>query len=181
MASGAALAVEIPSAPRRLLHVGCGRRALPEELSDCDETRVDLDPSCNPDFIASMTDLRAVGEGYSAVYSSHALEHVDIRDALQALREFRRVLAPGGAAIVLVPDLEGVLPTLDVVYECEAGPITGMDMFYGHLASLRDSPYMAHRCGFIAQTLEAAMQAAGFERIKVTRTIGRSLIAVGFA
>lgn len=180
MASGAALAVEKPSAPRRLLHVGCGTRAAPEDFAELEEVRCDVDPGVNPHIVADMTDLRPAGEGYHAVYCSHALEHVAIDDAMRALREFRRVLVPGGAAIIIVPDLEGILPTAETVYVCDAGEITGLDMYYGFLPTLKSRPYMTHRCGFIARSLKDAMTAAGFERVATFRTAKHSLVGVGY-
>ena len=40
----------------------------------------------------------------AACYSEHFLEHLDADDARRFLRECRRVLAPGGACHVVVPD-----------------------------------------------------------------------------
>lgn len=41
----------------------------------------------------------------AAIYTSHMLEHLEPQDALAALREFHRVLEPGGTLRVSVPDL----------------------------------------------------------------------------
>jgi ubiquinone/menaquinone biosynthesis C-methylase UbiE len=49
-----------------------------------------------------ITDMALYEDGrFDMVFCSHVLEHV-IDDG-QALRELRRVLAPGGAAVLLVP------------------------------------------------------------------------------
>jgi predicted SAM-dependent methyltransferase len=63
---------------------------------------------------SSVTDLRMFETGsVSTVYTSHTLEHLPHNDlapenALEALKESRRVLKPGGELFVSVPDL----PTL---------------------------------------------------------------------
>jgi len=56
-------------------------------------------------YIAEATDLRDVpSEGYEVLLSSHTLEHV--ADPLRALREWMRILEPGGALCVIVPQRE---------------------------------------------------------------------------
>jgi hypothetical protein len=79
------------------------------------------------------------------------------------------VLNPGGFVLIIVPDLEGILPNGDVVYHCDSGPITGLDMYYGHAASTRASPWMQHKCGFTSETLEGALKNAGFPIIETKR------------
>lgn len=151
----------------RLLHAGCGGDPLPPWLGECIETRLDIDASHAPDIVASMTQMGEIGE-YDMVWCSHALEHLTAADAEKALTEFRRVLRPGGCAVVVVPDLEDVKPTEDVLYDSPAGPITGRDMYYGHSASL-GNPFMQHKNGFIASTLHDAMSRAGFATVEARR------------
>lgn len=160
-----------------MLHLGCGREHLPEWIPDQDEVRLDLDPATSPDVVASITDVGPIGP-FAIVYSAHVLEHVYPHETAQALRESRRVLHDGGYAIHVVPDLEGISATEDVVYESEAGPITGLDMIYGFRRMLSVRPYMAHKNGFTKATLEAALSEAGFSRVMVTRS-QFNLIGVG--
>jgi hypothetical protein len=96
-----------------------------------------------------------------------------------ALAEFLRVLRPGGIAIIFVPDLEDVKPTEEVLYESPAGPIAGLDIIYGHRASLKAHPFMAHHTGFIASTLAGALVIAGFANAKVERLSGYHLMGTG--
>jgi SAM-dependent methyltransferase len=156
------------SSPPRLLHVGCGDNPLPEWLSQYAETRLDIDPGCKPDVVASMTDLGEIG-GFDMLLCRHALEHLYPHDVEIALREFVRVLKPGGAAVVCVPDLQDVRPTEDVLFFASGGPITGVDMFFGFRPLLKERPHMAHHTGFVRETLEAAMRKAGFDRLVVER------------
>lgn len=103
-----------------LLHVGCGGDPLPLWLCHHAETRLDIDASCNPDIVGDMLDLGDIGE-FDIIFSQHNLEHVHQHEAGQALSEFRRVLKDGGAAIIFVPDCEGVLPTEDILFESPGG------------------------------------------------------------
>jgi len=161
-----------------LLHVGCGGEVLPSWLMDYEEIRLDIDASQCPDVVASMLDMGEIGP-FDAILCRHALEHVYPHEVGQALGEFKRVLKPGGYAVVFVPDLEGVAPTNEVLLESPSGPITGHDMIYGYGVALAHNPYMAHKCGFGKETLEAALENAGFSKAKTTRLGNYDLIGVG--
>lgn len=158
-----------------VLHVGCGNEPLPAWLAGHDETRLDIDPSCEPDIVANMTDLGDIGP-FDLVFSCHSLEHLAPHDVAEALGEFRRVLKPGGGAVIFVPDLEGVAANDDLLFESAAGPICGLDLFYGLRHALKERPYMAHRCGFVSATLGAALEAAGFAAVSTQRLADYNLM-----
>lgn len=125
-----------------------------------------------------MLDLGDIGP-FEAVFSSHCIEHLYPHEVEVALREFLRVLAPSGAVIILVPDLEDVRPTDDVLMGTPAGPVAGLDLIYGFRPALKTMPHMAHHTGFVASTLRVAMEHAGFERIETKRLLDYNLFAVG--
>jgi hypothetical protein len=51
-----------------------------------------------------------------------------------------------------------------------SGPITPLDMIFGHTASLaRGNQYMAHRTGFTARTLQQLLVEAGFVDVTLRR------------
>lgn len=142
------------------------------------ETRLDIDEIQCPDICASMLDMGDIGT-FDAVLCRHALEHVYPHEVEKALSEFMRVLNQGGYAMVFVPDLEGVEPTNKVLFEAPAGPITGRDLFYGYGVALTHNPYMAHKTGFVKETLEEAMKSAGFSNVKTARIGNYDLMGVG--
>lgn len=144
----------------RVLHAGCGLAPLPEWLPGR-ETRLDIDPAVSPDIVAPLTDLGDIGP-FDIAYCSHVLEHMPPHEIDQALRELHRVLKPGGFLVAVVPNLEGVPADLTVMYESPAGPITGLDMYYGMEKLVRENPYMAHKYGFVSSTLKAFLTRAGF-------------------
>lgn len=160
-----------------LLHVGCGSGLLPDWLN-YDETRADIDPECHPDVVANMTDLGEIGS-FDVVYSSHCLEHVYPHEVNKALSEFKRVLNDGGFVMVFVPDLEDIKANEDFLYESPAGPITGMDLIYGHRRQIEENNYMQHKTGFTKDTLTKALLSAGFEKVRVLRLEPYNLMGIG--
>lgn len=161
--------------PPRILHAGCGGAPLPDWMPGI-ETRLDIDPNMRPDIVASITDVGDIGP-FEAVLCSHCVEHLHPREVHTALSEFHRVLRSGGVAIIIVPDLEGILPTDDVVYESPSGPVTGHDMYYGHKSCV-ENVFMQHHSGFIAPRLQKACEDAGFANVATIRDSGHNLIAV---
>lgn len=167
-------------AVRRVLHVGCGP-ARPGRLPVCfktggwQEIRLDIDPGVRPDIIASITDLSLVESGsMDAVWSSHNVEHLNAHEVPQALAEFRRVLKPDGFALITLPDMRAVARYIaedrldQPLYQSPVGPITPLDIMFGHQASIaHGNHYMAHRTAFTATTLGQALVEAGFEEVRV--------------
>jgi SAM-dependent methyltransferase len=180
-------------AKKTVLHVGCGA-AKTEKLhrafrtSEWREVRLDIDPACQPDIVASMQDMGVVESGsVDAIYSSHNVEHLYPHEVVPVLREFHRVLKPEGLALVTLPDLQQVAEAIaqgkleDPLYESPAGPIAPLDILYGFRAALaRGNLYMAHRTGFTAQTLGRALLQAGFAQVTVQRDRRWNLWAIAF-
>jgi SAM-dependent methyltransferase len=151
---------------------------LPAYLEGCTETRVDIDPACNPDIVASITDLGEIGQ-FDIVLCSHTLEHVYHHEVPIALSEFRRVLVDGGHAVILVPDLEDVKPTNEIIGEAPGLRITGLDLIYGLSSCVAQSPHWAHKTGFTRQTLRDALANAGFGQITIKRIPYYNLLGTG--
>lgn len=169
---------------RRVLHIGCGGRE-PERLfpafADWHEVTLDIDPRCQPDIVASMIDMGAVETAsFDAIWCCHSLEHLEHYQIAPALAEFRRVLRPGGFALIAVPDLQCAAEAIlsgkieDPLYVSPAGPIAALDLVYGFRPSLKDGrSSMAHRTGFVAATLARHLQQAQFAETVVVRYPGR--------
>lgn len=188
------LIAEAPPAIRTVLHVGCGMadpRKLPPAFFAPDawrEVRLDIDPGVAPDIVATITDMRAVDSAsVDAVWSAHNLEHLFAHEVPLALAEFRRVLRPEGFALVTVPDLQRAAELVaqdrlaDPAYVSPAGPIAPLDMLFGHGAAIAaGNHFMAHRTGFTARTLEAALCGAGFGAVRVVRDESFALWATAF-
>lgn len=166
---------------KRVLHAGCGGSPLPDYFPERDvlEVRLDIDPEMKPDIVASLTAMGDIGE-FDAIFCSHCVEHLYPHDVPKALAEFVRVLKPGGYAMVIVPDLEGLEVSDRVLYTCLGGlEVTAFDLFYGHRRLIEGHPFMAHHSGFTAKLLDGAMRDAGFSPVNAKRVGDFNLIAVG--
>lgn len=163
-----------------LLHVGCGRKSIqhtPFAAAGWREIRLDIDPSVQPDVQASMLAMSPISTGsIDALFSSHNLEHLEAHQVGQALAEFHRVLRPDGFCLMACPDLQALGQALSTdqlltpLYESPAGPITALDILYGHRASLAAGHrHMAHRCGFTASSLRQQLAEAQFAHVATGR------------
>jgi len=70
---------------------------------------------------------------------------------------------------VTCPDLQSVCQLIaedkltDAAYQSPAGPITPLDILYGHRPALaQGNHYMAHRCGFTQKVLIGTLRGSGF-------------------
>lgn len=160
---------------KTLLHVGCGAKTRQHttpafRAEGWREIRLDIDPAVHPDIVGTMTDMAGVANAsVDALFSSHNIEHLYPHEVPVALREFRRVLKPTGFVVLTCPDLQSICAEVaadrltHVAYQSPAGPITPLDMMYGHRPALaRGNLFMAHRCGFTQTVLMATLQQAGF-------------------
>lgn len=170
---------DLPMSSKTILHVGPGHRdngAKPPivfQAPEWRELRLDIDPANEPDIVGSMLDMAAVADAsVDAIYSAHNIEHVYAHEVAVVLKEFLRVLKPDGYAVITCPDLQAVCALVaedrltDPAYQSAAGPITPLDIIYGHGAALvAGHHYKANKCGFTLKTLTMALQAAGFQVI----------------
>ncbi len=161
---------------KTILHVGPGHRKNGAKLpvffqnSQWKEVRLDIDPANEPDMVGSMLDMAAVQDAsVDAIYSAHNIEHVYAHEVPLVLQEFLRVLKPDGFLVLTCPDLQTVCQLVaedkltDAAYTAQAGPITPLDILYGHGAALAAGHhYMAHKCGFTLKSLTQALHSAGF-------------------
>jgi predicted SAM-dependent methyltransferase len=163
---------------RALLHVGCGPKRKDKTTRGFNtpawtELRLDIDASVAPDVIGTMTDMAAVRSGsVDAIFSSHNIEHLYPHEVAAALKEFLRVLADDGFAVITCPDLQSVCALvaqdklLDAAYDSPAGPIAPLDILYGHRPQMaRGNLHMAHRCGFTQRVLDGTLRASGFQTV----------------
>lgn len=132
-----------------------------------------LDVMARPgvDHVGTCRDLsRFQDETFQGVYASHVIEHLDyINDIGGALREWNRVLAPGGHLYVSAPDLD-ILAELFLLREsntpAERFEIMRM-MFGGHV-----SPADYHQAGLNEEFLRSFLEDAGFRDIRRVDNFG---------
>ena len=160
---------------KTFLHVGCG----PQDKTNIHgfnndnwkEIRFDIDKNVNPDIVGTLTDMKLVKtNSVDAIYSSHNIEHVFPHEVPIVLKEFHRVLKDDGMVVLKCPDLQSVCEAvvndklLEPLYESPAGPISPIDILYGHRPAIaRGNEYMAHKGGFTYSVLNDAFIEAGFK------------------
>ncbi len=141
----------------RKLHIG-GKQAKPGwEI-------LDVNPGPLVDHIGNAVDLSRFSDGtFAELYASHVLEHFDYKEGLlAALKEWHRVLAPGGTLRVSVPDIDvlaGLLlqrQMLDVNQRFHV-----MRMIFGGHVDAHDY----HLVGLNQEFLAGFLDAAGFEQM----------------
>jgi SAM-dependent methyltransferase len=185
--------VVAPAGKRIVLHVGCGvlhPLSLHESFRtpEWHEVRLDIDPAVQPDIVASIVDMSPVPPAsVDAVWSHHNIEHVSAHEVPQVLKEFFRVLRPGGGVLLATPDLQGVAEAIakdrleDALYRSPAGNVSPLDVVYGYGSEIaRGRDYMTHRTGFTLRTLTQRLTRAGFVEVHVERSRGYALWATGY-
>lgn len=178
---------------KKVLHVGCGPRSE-EKLHAAfrqdgwREVRLDIDEKVEPDLVGSMVDMRDKVEdrAYDAVWSSHNIEHLWTHETALALGEFLRVLRPDGFALITCPDVAAIAQLIvdgrfdEMIYQSPAGPISAVDMLWGHTRSIAaGNHFMAHRTGFTAPSLGRQLIDCGFDEAWVFAGPAFDLWAVG--
>lgn len=162
---------------KRVLHVGCGGKTIQtmgKGFNDgtWEEVRFDINERVQPDITGTIVNMEAVPEdSMDAIWSSHNIEHVYYHEVPNVLSEFRRILKDDGFCVITCPDVESVCARIafgsltKTLYQSPAGPITALDILYGHAASVaRGEVHMAHKTGFDLRLLGARLKQAGFTR-----------------
>lgn len=123
------------SMSKTVLHVGCGPKRADKlhplfRAADWREVRVDIDPAVKPEIVASIVAMPQIAnDSVDAVWSSHNLEHLYAHEVPLALREFLRVLRPGGFVLLTMPNLQKLAKFIaqgklhEPIYQSPAGPI----------------------------------------------------------
>lgn len=145
-----------PVTPLRL-HIG-GQVAHP------DWKILDIEPREHCDYVGSCTDLSQFPDGsVLEIYASHVLEHLGYQhDLPAAVREFHRVLTPGGLLRASVPDLTTLCSLfMDASLSADERSHVMRLMFGGQVA-----PSDFHRVGLYDELLARFLRAAGFTDIK---------------
>jgi SAM-dependent methyltransferase len=166
-----------PAGPR-VLNVGGGSKQIPipAHYNAWEHVLLDIDPSGGADVVCDARQLTTLRSGqFDAVYCSHNLEHYYRHDVARVLQGFLHVLKADGFAEIRVPDINAVMSRVvstgmdmeDVLYQSPAGPISVSDVVYGYGKQIEQTgnDFYAHKTGFTARSLTAALRGVGFDPI----------------
>lgn len=133
-------------------------------------TIIDIAPGPHVDIVGDCKNLAELpDESCCEIYASHVLEHLAYDGEVQrALKEFHRVLAPGGRIRVSVPDME-VLCRLFLL------PNMNFQHRYHVMRSLfggRTTPHDVHYTGMFYEYLGGMIHGAGFREIERVAEFG---------
>jgi predicted SAM-dependent methyltransferase len=142
----------------RRLHIG-GRDPQPGwEI-------LDVNPGSHVDHVGNANDLSRFADGtFTEIYASHVLEHFDYLHTLPAvLKEWRRVLAPGGVLRLSVPDLDTLAALLLQRHRLDVNQrFQVMRMMFGGHVDAHDY----HLIGLNVDFLAGFLSGAGFENLQ---------------
>ncbi len=138
------------------LHLGCGAKHIPGWF------HIDALDFAHIDHRGPVEDLSFIKDGaVELIYTSHVLEHFGRKTHMDALREWRRVLAPGGVLRLAVPDfgaaaqlyLSGTLPR-------------GIEDIRGLVCGGQRDKYDFHGMIFDEADLTKSLKDAGFSGVR---------------
>lgn len=129
------------------LNLGAGRTVIPGFTS------VDIKDGKH---VYPLTDY--ADNSVSEIYASHVLEHFGAEDTIKVVREWVRVLKPGGRIRIAVPDIDKAQKML------QEGKIS-FNLFEGYIVGGRTDENDRHGAIFNAQKLAAIMHYAGLEHV----------------
>ena len=144
------------------LNLGCGGKYMPGY--------VNIDKvawgSRDPDIIADVLNLDMYADGVvDHIHAYGLLEHVPPWDTVRALREWFRVLRPGGTIHLEVPDLERIFESWFVRGDLSEQLAINY-IFGGNKMPNKVYPDQHHLTGFTLSRLASVMSEAGFADIR---------------
>jgi len=132
------------------LHLGCGKKILPGYIN--------IDAQNTGDVQCDIRKLEYDDSSIDEIYSSHVLEHFGRHEVKSVLKEWSRVIKPGGKIYIAVPDIESAIS-----YYNKTGNIEAL---YGQFWGGQRNKYDHHNFGFTFKTLSEILESCGFENTR---------------
>jgi GT2 family glycosyltransferase/SAM-dependent methyltransferase len=139
------------------LHLGCGQEYRPGWIN------IDGNSEVKHDLLSSVVDLPYFGDASSDVIeANHVFEHLTRDDAEKAMAEYARILRPGGALFLELPNADRSRQMLGAQIgseEYELGSIGN----WGYTPDIRaEGVLQIHKFGWSPETLMKLMKGKGF-------------------
>lgn len=149
------------------LNLGCGDKLLPGYVN------VDVAPARagkSPDVLCDLRDLRVFGsDSADEVMAIHVVEHFWRWEIEAVLREWVRVLKPGGTIVIECPNLKSACEAFLADPEAGSRPDKSggqrtMWVFYGD--PQWQDPLMVHRWGYTPHSLRELLTSVGLVNVR---------------
>lgn len=147
------------------LNLGCGDKILEGYINvDVAESRAGK----KPDILCDLHKLKFEDNYADEILSVHVIEHFWRWETLDIIKEWARVLKPGGKMILECPNLISACQEFLKNPDLYSGPgqegQRTMWVFYGD--PQWEDPLMVHRWGFTPNSLATVMHQAGLTDLK---------------
>jgi len=146
------------------VNLGCGISKQEGYLN------IDIDPKCNPDKIANITNLDFIeDESVELVETYHTIEHLWLEEVPKFFKEMKRIIKKGGKLIIECPDLEKCFSNMKKFPDRLEIGINGIfgnadrkiiDQYYDSYVNA------LHKTGFTKDIFKKYLEENGFKVIK---------------
>lgn len=138
------------------LHLGCGKRDF-----GSDWYHVDMSDYPHVGWHDVIRLMPIATDSVDLIYASHLLEYFDREEAPIVLKEWMRVLQPGGVLRVAVPDFDA-MAALYITGKYDLSSFLGP--LYGKMVAANCMIY--HRTVYDKRSLKALLESVGFKDVR---------------
>lgn len=144
------------------IHLGCGQDYIEGDLN------IDSSFDSKADIIRDCNKLDCFPDGCADLIESyHFFEHFQLHEARFALREWYRILKPGGLVIIELPNLEVCAQEIGKHFNKNGSIDMAVAAIYSWPPKVAEYGYpMLHKWGWTPKSLEAELLEAGFTEIQ---------------
>jgi predicted SAM-dependent methyltransferase len=151
------------------LHLGCGgdrwRDFINVDLHPFDAEKPDSSRTgCVADVFADMRRLGLADATVDQIFTSHTLEHFPRWDAIDMLRDWHRMLKPGGQVVIETADFWRCI--LWLAHPLSSRRRVARDQFYGNQWDRHD--FETHRYVWSGGELRRVLLQVGFSRVTLS-------------
>lgn len=136
------------------LNLGCGEKKISNYIN------IDSRPECNPDLVCDIRRLPYNEETVDRILASDILEHVGRLEVESVLREWYRVLKPGGQLLIKTPNVDTIIDAYQTK-QIDFGEL--IRKLYGQ----QDYGGNIHYTGFCPNSLKQLLTNIGFKVYKI--------------
>lgn len=146
------------------LHLGCGNEYLRGYVN------IDRNRFSPADVVADACNLRFVNDcAVERIESYHFFEHLNFMQACKGVREWYRILKPGGCLIIELPNLEVCLGEIGKHFD-DKGFDLAMVGIFGYPPDVGACGCgQLHKWGWTPKTLSALLSSVGFQDVRLNR------------